>query len=116
MSCVCVVVDTVDEGGLARWSVSPQLRVVTAIKNPAKLKESLPGAHALLVRSETKVTAEMMAQAPQLKVIGRAGIGVDNINAEEAPRRGVTPAVPRPGQTINATTTPDTTPWWRPIV
>ena len=102
MTWVVVVADKVDEGGLALLSQTPELSVVKAIKNPGKLKESLPGAHALLVRSETKVTAEMMAQAPQLKVIGRAGIGVDNINVEEATRRGVAVFNAPGGNTVSA--------------
>ena len=47
------------------------------------------GAHALIVRSATKVTAEVLAQAPALKVIGRAGVGVDNVDVEAATRRGI---------------------------
>ena len=45
--------------------------------------------HALAVRSETKVTADVLARATKLKIIGRAGVGVDNIDVEEATRRGV---------------------------
>ena len=89
MTWVVVVADKVDEGGLALLAQAPGIEVVKAIKNPAKLKEALPAAHALLVRSETKVTAEILALAPQLRVIGRAGIGVDNIDVDEATRRGV---------------------------
>ncbi len=43
----------------------------------------------LLVRSRTKVTAEVLAQASQLKVIGRAGIGVDNIDVNTATAKGI---------------------------
>ncbi len=43
----------------------------------------------LAVRSATKVTAELLAAAPRLKVVGRAGIGVDNIDVEAATQRGV---------------------------
>ena len=102
MSWVVVVADKVDDGGLALLGETPELSVVKAIKDPAKLKASLPGAHALLVRSETKVTAELMAQAPQLKVIGRAGIGVDNINVEEATKRGIAVFNAPGGNTVSA--------------
>lgn len=44
---------------------------------------------ALIVRSGTKVTKEVLEHAPNLKVIGRAGIGVDNIDVEEATKRGI---------------------------
>lgn len=43
----------------------------------------------LIVRSATKVTAEVIAAAPQLKVIGRAGTGLDNVDSEAATRRGI---------------------------
>ena len=44
---------------------------------------------ALIVRSQTKVTAKALAAATKLKVIGRAGVGVDNVNVEEATKRGI---------------------------
>jgi len=56
-------------------------------------KETLLGeladAEALIVRSATKVTADLMAKAPRLRVVGRAGVGVDNIDLDEATKRGV---------------------------
>jgi D-3-phosphoglycerate dehydrogenase len=102
MTWVVVVADKVDEGGLALLGKNPELSVVKAIKDPAKLKASLPGAHALLVRSETKVTPELMALAPQLKVIGRAGMGVDNINVAEATKRGIAVFNTPGGNTVSA--------------
>ncbi|MGH3002401.1 MAG: phosphoglycerate dehydrogenase [Gaiellaceae bacterium] len=44
---------------------------------------------ALIVRSATKVTADVIARAARLKVIGRAGVGVDNVDVEAATRRGI---------------------------
>jgi D-3-phosphoglycerate dehydrogenase len=102
MTWVVVVADKVDENGLALLSQSPEMSVVKAIKDPAKLKASLPQAHALLVRSETKVTPELMAMAPQLKVIGRAGMGVDNINVQEATKRGIAVFNTPGGNTVSA--------------
>jgi len=56
-------------------------------------KETLAGeladADALIVRSATKVSPELMDKAPRLRVVGRAGVGVDNIDLEEATKRGV---------------------------
>jgi D-3-phosphoglycerate dehydrogenase len=56
-------------------------------------KETLPGelaeADALIVRSATRVTPELMDKAPKLRVVGRAGVGVDNIDLDEATKRGV---------------------------
>ncbi len=58
-------------------------------KDPAALKEALKDADGLAIRSATKMTAEMIAAAPNLKVIGRAGIGVDNIDIEAATGAGI---------------------------
>jgi len=49
----------------------------------------LADADALIVRSATKVTADVLEQAPRLKVVGRAGVGVDNVDVEAATRRGI---------------------------
>ena len=55
----------------------------------AQLLETIGQYEALAVRSATKVTAEVLAAAPKLRVIGRAGTGVDNIDLAAATRRGV---------------------------
>src|SRR5690606_33310981 len=49
----------------------------------------LPGADALVVRSETQVTPEVLAAGPKLRVVARAGVGVDNIDLDAATRAGV---------------------------
>ena len=56
---------------------------------PEALAAKLADFDGLVVRSATKATAELMAAAPTLKVIGRAGIGVDNIDVEAATGRGI---------------------------
>ena len=56
---------------------------------PAELREIIGGYDALAVRSATKVTADILSAAPRLRVIGRAGTGVDNIDLAAATRRGV---------------------------
>src|SRR6266705_317303 len=56
---------------------------------PAELARRIAGYDGLAVRSATKVTAELIAAAEALKVIGRAGIGVDNIDVAAATERGV---------------------------
>ena len=55
----------------------------------AELQRRLPGYEGLAVRSATKVTAELLDAADDLKVIGRAGIGVDNIDVAAATERGI---------------------------
>ncbi len=57
---------------------------------------------ALAVRSETKVTAEIIAQAGKLKIIGRAGVGVDNIDVEAATNRGILVVNSPEGNTLAA--------------
>lgn len=56
---------------------------------PAELLEAIAGASALIVRSATKVTAEVLDAADRLIVVGRAGIGIDNIDVEAATAQGV---------------------------
>ncbi len=53
------------------------------------LSEAVADADALIVRSAVQVDDVLMAAAPNLRVIGRAGVGVDNIDAEAATRRGI---------------------------
>jgi len=57
--------------------------------NPEELKASLKDVTALVVRNRTKVTAEMIGAAPKLKVIARAGVGLDNIDLKAADAAGV---------------------------
>jgi D-3-phosphoglycerate dehydrogenase / 2-oxoglutarate reductase len=57
--------------------------------SPAELLEAIKGADALIVRSATKVTAEVFDAADQLVVVGRAGVGIDNIDLAAATAKGV---------------------------
>jgi D-3-phosphoglycerate dehydrogenase len=57
--------------------------------SPEKLLERIADADGLVIRSGTKVTAEVIARAEKLRVIGRAGIGVDNVDLAEATTRGI---------------------------
>jgi D-3-phosphoglycerate dehydrogenase/(S)-sulfolactate dehydrogenase len=57
--------------------------------NPEELKSSLKDVKALVVRNRTKVTADIIAAAPHLKVIARAGVGLDNIDLKAADAAGV---------------------------
>lgn len=63
--------------------------VDAAGESRARLMELLPDAEGLVVRSGTFVDGELMEAAPRLRVVGRAGVGVDNIDLDEATRRGV---------------------------
>ena len=57
--------------------------------SPAELRAIIGGYDGLAVRSATKVTKELLDAAPNLKVVGRAGIGVDNVDIKSATERGV---------------------------
>lgn len=66
------------------WNVDAQ-----AGRSADELNIALRDADALIVRSATQVTAELIASAPQLKIIARAGTGVDNVDLEAASKEGV---------------------------
>jgi D-3-phosphoglycerate dehydrogenase len=57
--------------------------------NPEELLQAVRGASALVIRSATQVTADVLEAADELVVVGRAGIGLDNVDVEAATRRGV---------------------------
>src|SRR2546427_12400702 len=81
-----VVADKVSERGLEILR-QPGWEVVTPEK--AALEAELAAADALVVRSATKVDADLVERASRLRVVGRAGVGVDNIDLDAATRRGV---------------------------
>ena len=56
---------------------------------PDELVRAVADYDALVVRSASTVTSEVIAAAPKLRVVGRAGIGVDNIDVEAATKRGI---------------------------
>jgi len=57
--------------------------------DPGQLLEAVKGAQALVIRSATQVTADVLAAGSDLVVVGRAGIGLDNVDIEAATARGV---------------------------
>ncbi|HEY6187071.1 MAG TPA: phosphoglycerate dehydrogenase [Pyrinomonadaceae bacterium] len=83
------VADDVSESGLeplvaAGFAVEKRTRL-----EGAELREAVGDCEGLVVRSETKVTAELMEAARRLRVVGRAGVGVDNIDVVAATTRGI---------------------------
>src|SRR6202046_4313660 len=81
-----IVADKISERGTALLREAGW-NVVTP--TAAALPSEIVDADALIVRSATKVTAALMANAGRLRVIGRAGVGVDNVDVDAATRRGV---------------------------
>ncbi len=67
----------------------PGWTVITPDQSEGKLGEQLADADALIVRSAVQVNAELLAHANKLRVIGRAGVGVDNIELDPATRKGL---------------------------
>src|SRR5579875_928741 len=61
----------------------------TLWREPERLQQALTEAEALIVRNQTRVTAHLLAQAPHLRVIGRLGVGLDNIDLAAARQRGI---------------------------
>ena len=86
-----IVCDPISPKGIALLQQRPEFEVVVLPKRLPEL-ELLPlvaDAVALLVRSETKVTRKVIEAAPKLRVVGRAGVGVDNVDVEAATQHGI---------------------------
>ncbi len=81
-----IVADKISERGFALLREAGWDVVTPAA---GALAGELATADGLVVRSATKVTAELLEQAPKLRVVGRAGVGVDNIDVEAATHRGI---------------------------
>ncbi|HJZ64715.1 MAG TPA: phosphoglycerate dehydrogenase [Candidatus Acidoferrum sp.] len=82
-----IVADKISERGVELLKKTPGFKVFVTTKDT--IGSELADADALIVRSATRVTADLLAKAPKLRAVGRAGVGVDNIDLEEATRRGV---------------------------
>ena len=95
--------DGIHDDGLALFRDAGWDVVVSdPIKDPAALATALTGVDALLVRSATQVTADAIAGAKQLRVIGRAGAGVDTIDVDAATARGIAVMNAPDGNTLAA--------------
>ena len=82
-----IVADKISERGVQLLKEQPGWKIVETTKD--SLNKEIAEADALIVRSATKVTAELLELAPKLRAVGRAGVGVDNIDLEAATKRGV---------------------------
>jgi D-3-phosphoglycerate dehydrogenase len=83
-----VLAEKVSPATLAVFKAEPDWQILTH-DQITDLPASLADADGLVVRSAVQVDDGLMASAPKLRVIGRAGVGVDNIDAEAATRRGI---------------------------
>jgi D-3-phosphoglycerate dehydrogenase len=98
-----VVTDGIAREGLGPLLTDERFEVIVErdSQSPA-FRDALASAEGLLVRSTTRVNAALLAGAPALKVVGRAGVGVDNIDLDEATHRGVAVLNAPAGNTVSA--------------
>ncbi|MDR7568902.1 MAG: NAD(P)-dependent oxidoreductase, partial [Armatimonadota bacterium] len=83
-----LVADGLSEVGLRRLREAAEVEVHRSL-DEAALRERIRGVDALIVRSQTRVTASVFQAADRLRVVARAGVGTDNVDVEAATRAGV---------------------------
>lgn len=95
--------DPISSKGIDLLKAEPSFNVTVDmdLKAEDKMIEAARDAHAIIVRSGAKVTAKVMEAAPNLKAVGRAGVGVDNIDIPVACKRGVVVMNTPGGNTIS---------------
>lgn len=85
-----LITDPLSEEGIQPLREAKNIHVVVDTElTPEQLEEKIVGFDALLVRSQTQVTRSLISKAKNLKIIGRAGVGVDNIDLEAATEHGI---------------------------
>ena len=82
-----LIAEPLAAAGIELFQSQPGWDVV--VSNPKEYASHLADCDALLVRSAVKVNADVLAKAPKLRVIGRAGVGVDNVDLNAATAAGV---------------------------
>lgn len=95
-----LIPEKVSQDGLALLQSKLDIDQKTGL-SPEELESIIPHYEALIVRSETKVTAQLLKAAKNLKVVARAGVGVDNVDVEAATKLGIV-VVNSPAGNINA--------------
>ncbi len=88
MALRILVADSLDKDGVEMLKRDAEVEVKTGLKGP-ELAAIIGGFDALVVRSQTQVTADVIKAGKRLQVIGRAGVGVDNIDVDAATRQGI---------------------------
>jgi D-3-phosphoglycerate dehydrogenase / 2-oxoglutarate reductase len=96
-----LVSDPIDQAGIDILSQVAQVDVRTDL-TPEQLLECIGDYDALMIRSGTKVTKEIIERGQRLKIIGRAGVGVDNVDVPAATRKGIVVVNSPEGNTIAA--------------
>lgn len=97
-----LVADKISPKGVAYLRQQTGFEVIEAYgSTPEQVLELVKDVHAIAVRSETKITRAVIEAAPLLKVVGRAGVGVDNVDVDAATERGVVVMNTPAGNTIS---------------
>lgn len=97
-----LVTESIAESGLDQLRAAGHDVDVRLGLEPEALLDAIVGAHGLIIRSATQVTAEVIAAADELIVVGRAGIGLDNVDVAAATAAGVMVANAPQSNTISA--------------
>jgi D-3-phosphoglycerate dehydrogenase len=97
-----LICDPIAEDGIAIFRQAGADVDIKTGQKPEDLKKSVNGYDALVVRSETKITRDILDAATHLQVVGRAGVGVDNIDVAAATEKGVVVVNAPTGNTISA--------------
>ena len=85
-----LICDNLEKAGVDQFKGKGTVKAdVSSAMTPAELKRTIARYDGIIVRSATKITKDVLESAPRLKVIGRAGIGLDNIDVSAASRKGV---------------------------
>jgi D-3-phosphoglycerate dehydrogenase len=98
-----LICDPISPKGIAAFQARAEL-LVTVLSKRLPEDELLPlaaTAEAIVVRSETKITRRVIEAAPRLRVVGRAGVGVDNVDVDAATERGIVVMNTPSGNTIS---------------
>jgi D-3-phosphoglycerate dehydrogenase / 2-oxoglutarate reductase len=83
-----LVAEKIADSGVSMLRERFDVDVATGL-SPEELADRIGGYDGILIRSATKLTSDLIARADNLKVIGRAGVGVDNVDVEAATKRGI---------------------------
>ena len=98
-----MICDPISPKGIALFQQRPEFKVTVLDKrlSEAELLPLVGEVEAMVVRSETKITRKVIEAAPKLRVVGRAGVGVDNVDVPAATQRGIVVMNTPSGNTIS---------------
>jgi len=95
-----LIPDNVDQVALDVLQAAGNMKITAGNMKREETLAAIPDAHALIIRSATKADAELLAAAKNLKIIARAGVGVDNVDLDAATKQGIVVMNTPDGNTI----------------